>query len=67
MLRCCPQAEKAGVSFVPGARFFAGGGGERYLRLAFSLLPEAELVEGARRLGNVIREGTFDVPQTPAA
>ncbi|RQW91982.1 MAG: PLP-dependent aminotransferase family protein, partial [Geobacter sp.] len=48
-----PVAEQAGVSFVPGARFCVGGGGERYLRLAFSLFPEAELVEGARRLGAV--------------
>jgi DNA-binding transcriptional MocR family regulator len=49
-----PIAEQAGVSFVPGARFCTGGGGERYLRLAFSLLPEAELAEGARRLGAVV-------------
>jgi 2-aminoadipate transaminase len=50
-----PVAEQAGVSFVPGTRFCTGGGGERYLRLAFSLLPAAELTEGARRLGAAIR------------
>jgi len=51
-----PEAEKMGVSFVPGPRFCTGEGGERFLRLAFSLLPEAELIEGARRLGGVMRE-----------
>jgi 2-aminoadipate transaminase len=46
-----PVAESAGVSYVPGARFCAGGGGEGYCRLAFTLLPPDELGEGARRLG----------------
>ena len=46
-----PAAERAGVSYVPGDRFFPGEGGERYLRLAFSLLPAEALIEGARRLG----------------
>jgi DNA-binding transcriptional MocR family regulator len=44
------------VSFLPGTRFFAAGGGQRYLRLSFSLLNEAQLAEGARRLGQVIRD-----------
>jgi DNA-binding transcriptional MocR family regulator len=51
-----PAAERAGVAYVPGDRFFPGGGGERYLRLAFSLLSEEELAEGARRLGNLLGE-----------
>ena len=50
-----PAAEAAGVSYVPGARFCSDGGGHDGLRLAFSLLPPAELAEGARRLGAVIR------------
>jgi len=51
-----PTAEAAGVSYVPGARFYAGGdGGARYLRLAFSLLGAEELAEGARRLGAGLR------------
>lgn len=49
------QAEAAGVSYVPGERFYANSGGRNELRLAFSLLPEAELVEGARRLGQVLK------------
>jgi DNA-binding transcriptional MocR family regulator len=50
-----PAAERAGISYVPGPRFFAAGGGEQYLRLAFSLLPMEELAEGARRLGELLR------------
>lgn len=51
-----PAAEAAGVSYLPGRRFFAAGGGEGFLRLSFSLLPPAELAEGARRLGALLRE-----------
>jgi 2-aminoadipate transaminase len=50
-----PAAEVAGVSYVPGARFFTGGGGERTCRLAFTLVTLEELEEGARRLGAVVR------------
>ena len=49
-----PVAESAGVAFVPGARFHAGGGGERYCRLAFTLLSIEDLDEGVRRLGDVL-------------
>jgi DNA-binding transcriptional MocR family regulator len=52
-----PAAEAAGVSYVPGARFFTGGDGERYCRLAFTLVTLEELEEGARRLGAALREG----------
>ena len=50
------DAEAAGVSYVPGSRFFVDGRKTGHLRLAFSLLREDELAEGARRLGRVIRE-----------
>ena len=50
-VRCSHSWEQAGVSYVPGTRFCTGGGGERHLRLAFSLLSAAELAQGARRLG----------------
>lgn len=46
-----PQAEAAGVSYVPGARFHCDTRGANGLRLAFSLYGEADLSEGARRLG----------------
>lgn len=49
------DAEEAGVSYLPGARFYPESGGQNYLRLSFSLLPLDQLDEGARRLGAVIR------------
>jgi len=46
-----PQAEAAGVSFIPGANFHLDGGGQTSLRLALSLYPPETLAEAARRLG----------------
>ncbi len=54
-LEMLPLAETAGVAYLPGRRFYADSGGQNYLRLAFSLLAPAELEEGARRLGAVVR------------
>ncbi|KPV47950.1 hypothetical protein SE17_40710 [Kouleothrix aurantiaca] len=51
-----PRAEAAGVAFLPGARFHSDGRGANALRLSFCLYPEAELAEGARRLGVALRE-----------
>ena len=51
-----PQAEAAGVSYVPGTHFCAGGDGAGFVRLAFTLLSPEELEEGARRLGKVLQE-----------
>jgi len=46
-----PEAERLGVSFLPGSHFYATpGGGERRARLAFSMLDDELLEEGARRL-----------------
>lgn len=50
-----PRAQAAGVSYLPGARFFVDRGGADRLRLSLSLLPSDELSEGARRLGAVLR------------
>lgn len=50
------HAEAAGVAFLPGARFHSDGRGANALRLSFCLYPEAELAEGARRLGVALRE-----------
>jgi DNA-binding transcriptional MocR family regulator len=47
-------AAAAGVSYIPGASYFARGDGRRQMRLAFSFLPPDELVEGIRRLGRTI-------------
>jgi 2-aminoadipate transaminase len=51
-----PVAESAGVSYVPGARFCAGGRGQQHCRLSFTLLSPEELGEGARRLGVALRD-----------
>ena len=48
------RAIEAGVAFVPGRPFFADGGGERCLRLAFSLAPEERIDEGIERLRRLI-------------
>ncbi len=50
-----PEAEAAGVAYLPGELFFAAGGGRSFLRLSFSLLPPEQLEEGARRLGATLR------------
>ncbi|GGM38512.1 PLP-dependent aminotransferase family protein [Dactylosporangium sucinum] len=49
-----PAAEAAGVSFVPGRRFFASGGPDDHVRLSFSMLGPAELAEAARRLAPLL-------------
>jgi len=49
-----PAAEAAGVSYIPGARFFANGGGECYCRLNFTMFSRDELEQGARRLGKAL-------------
>ncbi len=50
-----PSAEAAGVSFVPGTRFYADRRRSGHMRLAFTLLTPEELTEGARRLGTVVK------------
>lgn len=50
------RATEAGVGFVPGSVFHADGAdGRDIMRLAFSRYPSDVLVEGARRLANVVR------------
>lgn len=51
-----PEAAKQKVAFVPGAPFFADGGGENTLRLSFACMPPEIIVEGIRRLAQVIRD-----------
>jgi 2-aminoadipate transaminase len=61
-----PIALAHGVIFVAGHAFFvdSGAGGERFIRLAFSLPGHSQIREGVRRLGAAIREVS---PQTAAA
>ena len=50
------RAEEAGVTFVKGSDFFAGGrGGEQSLRLAFSFVSTDEIAEGVARLAPLLR------------
>ena len=52
-----PAADAAGVTYQPGARFDASGTIDpSWLRLSFARYGEGDLVEGARRLGKVVRE-----------
>jgi 2-aminoadipate transaminase len=44
------RAEAAGVSYIPGSRFFIGEGGRSALRLSHSLYAPETLVEAAERL-----------------
>lgn len=51
-----PRAEAAGVTFVKGADFFAGGReGSRSMRLAFSYVSPAEIADGVSRLAPLLR------------
>src|SRR2546427_1729797 len=47
-------AAEARVQYTPGAAFFANGGGEQHIRLAFSYEPPEKGYEGARLLGRAI-------------
>jgi 2-aminoadipate transaminase len=49
------RATGAGVTFVRGADFFAGGaGGHSAARLAFSYEPPERIAEGVRLLGSLL-------------
>ena len=48
-------ARQAGVAYVPGNAFMPNGGGERFIRLAFSYESEENCHAGARHLGGAIR------------
>jgi 2-aminoadipate transaminase len=49
-------ASAAGVGYVPGTAFMPNGGGEYYIRLAYSQESPAELREGTRLLCKAIHE-----------
>ncbi len=50
------KAIEAKVAYVYGSPFFANGGGERTFRLNFSNASDEQIVEGIKRLGNIIKE-----------
>jgi DNA-binding transcriptional MocR family regulator len=53
--RLLPIAEAHGVSFLDGGRFFLDGRGDDHVRLSFSMLNPADLVEAAKRFASSLR------------
>ena len=51
-----PRAVSARVAYVPGTAFYADGLGSRNMRLSFCFPSEERIVEGTRRLGEVIHD-----------
>jgi len=47
---------KHNVAYVPGGSFFPNGGKENCFRLNYSNMPEDRIVEGIKRLGNVLKQ-----------
>ena len=47
---------KKNVAYVPGGSFFPNGGKENCFRLNYSNMPEERIVEGIKRLGNVLKK-----------
>jgi DNA-binding transcriptional MocR family regulator len=50
----CERAAKAGLSLSDGRGFFPNGGGERFLRLAFTALSVPDIHEGISRLARLV-------------
>ncbi len=50
------EATKHKVAFIPGAPFYANGGGENTLRLSFAGVPPDVIREGIKRLGKAMRK-----------
>ncbi len=66
--RMLPRAMGQGVIYVSGAAFFVDGTGAHTLRLAFSLAPDARIVDGISRLADAVQEELAEArPVTPAA
>ncbi|MHC1719867.1 MAG: PLP-dependent aminotransferase family protein [Clostridiaceae bacterium] len=49
-------AQKKKVAFVPGGSFFTEGGHKNFIRLSFSFVDNDKIVEGMKRLGELISE-----------
>jgi 2-aminoadipate transaminase len=52
--RLAERAARARVQYTPGTSFFANGGGERFIRLAYSFEPPARCHDGAHLLAQAI-------------
>ena len=51
-----PRAVSARVAYVPGTAFYADGMGSRNMRLSFCFPTPERIIEGTRRLGEVLRD-----------
>ncbi len=51
------EAERHGVTFLPGEPFYAEGGGERHVRLPFSFLEPQDLARGVEILADITSRG----------
>jgi DNA-binding transcriptional MocR family regulator len=54
--RLLERAVQARIQYSQGPAFFANGGGEQFIRLAFSYEQPARCYEGARLVAQAIRE-----------
>jgi DNA-binding transcriptional MocR family regulator len=50
------KAVEKKVAFVPGGSFFPNGGHENTMRINYSNMPNDKIVEGIKRLGDVLKE-----------
>ena len=50
-----PRAVTARVAYVPGTAFYADGFGSRHLRLSYCFPTPERIIEGTRRLGEVLQ------------
>ena len=58
-----PRAVTNRIAYVPGNAFYADGLGSRQMRLSFCFPTPERIVEGVRRLSDVI-DGELDVMRT---
>ena len=60
------ECARRGVLFTPGDRFFAGEGGERFLRLSISRVPAARIDQGIRLLADAMHQLRSAAGEGPA-
>ena len=66
-----PRAVTARVAYVPGTAFYSDGFGSRNMRLSYCFPTPERIIEGTRRLGEVLQyeasvNETFGTASTPA-
>ena len=51
-----PKALAKNVAYVPGGPFYPNGGNANHFRMNYSCMPEDRIIEGVKRLGEVLKE-----------